>query len=143
MPAHGTVQVGFLYWAPCLESPGPCSSWNEECVGPRECAYLELIPQITPGPQNFLTKWLELAPRVGTVLFAESTFLNTNCAIGMHTFRLEEWPTHYSSHAMCGYSVKRTEVSTRVCLWLLSVLDITKSMSKRQAWLQARVWFCS
>lgn len=78
----------------------------------------------------------ELAPEVSTVLFKGSTLLNTNCATGMHTLRLEEWPTHYYSRAMCGYRCEKNlnvqaEVPTRVCMRLLLVLVRTKSVSKR------------
>lgn len=99
----------------------------------------------TWDPRTPCSNGSELAPRVSTVLFKGSTLLNINCAAGVHTLRHQEWPTHYYSHAMCGYRCEKNldvqaEVPTYVCMRLLLVLDRTKNTSKRVDWLQAMGW---
>lgn len=71
----------------------------------------------------------------GTVLFKRSIFLNTSCAAGMHTLRLEERPTHYYSRVMCGYRCEKNldvqaEMPTRVHEAPLGIGQ-SKSMSKK------------
>ena len=123
MPIPRQGQMGFLCRALYLENPGPCFSWNKECVGPGnmpiQSSYLRPCSGFL-GTQNFLPKWLGAYTQGCTDFFIRSVLLSTNCASGMYTFMPENWSVHYYLCAMCEAQCEKnldvqTKASMHVC----------------------------